>query len=110
MTVDLQSLIAELTVDAYGEEEELTGLLTGAEDALKVGEVATVVGVCVQVTAVTEGPDVRRGLITICEREGARYEVSLADLAFDPTSALGYVAAAYRYWLGCGPLPPPASS
>ena len=45
---ELDSLIAELTVDAYGDEEQLTGLLTGAEDALNAGETATVVGVPVQ--------------------------------------------------------------
>lgn len=41
----LDSLVAELTVNAYGDEEQLSGLLTGAEDALNAGEVATVVGV-----------------------------------------------------------------
>ena len=40
----LDALIEELTVDAYGDEEELVGFLTGAEDALKVGEIATVAG------------------------------------------------------------------
>ena len=78
---DLDSLIAELTVDAYGDEEQLTGLLTGAEDALSAGETATVVGVPVQITAVTAGPDVRRGLIAVCERGGERHEISLADLS-----------------------------
>ena len=101
----LDSLIAELTVDAYGDEEQLSGLLTGAEDVLNAGEVATVVGVPVHIAGVTAGPDVRRGLIAVCEREGARYEVSLADVEFDPASELGRVAAAYRRWLGCDPSP-----
>jgi hypothetical protein len=68
---DLDALIEELTIDAYGDEEQLTGLLTGAEDALRSRELATIVGVSVQVVAVAEGPDVRRGLIAVCEREGA---------------------------------------
>lgn len=102
---DLDSLIAELTVDAYGDEEQLTGLLTGAEDALNAGEAATVVGVPVHITAVTAGPDVRRSLIAVCERGGKRHEISLADLTFDPGSELGRVAAAYRRWLGCDPIP-----
>ena len=104
---DLNSLIAELTVDAYGEEEELGGLLVGAEEALDAGEVATVVGVPVRIVGVAEGPDVRRGLLAICEREGARYEVSLADVKFGQPSKLGRVAAAYRLWLGCGPSSAP---
>ena len=101
----LDSLIAELTVDAYGEEEELDGLLVGAEEALSAGEVATVVGVPVRITAVKAGPDARRGLIAVCERGGSRHEVSLADVAFHQTSELGCVAAAYRRWLGCDPSP-----
>lgn len=102
---DLDSLIAELTVDAYDDEEQLDGLLGGAEEALNAGEVATVVGVPVSIAGVTAGPDVRRGLIAVCERGGSRYEVSLADVAFDRSSELGRVAAAYRRWLGCDPSP-----
>jgi hypothetical protein len=102
---DLDALIAELTVDAYGDEEQLTGLLVGAEDGLAAGEAATVVGVRVNITAVTAGPDVRRGLIAVCEGGGKRHEISLADVRFDPGSELGRVAAAYRRWLGCDPFP-----
>jgi hypothetical protein len=39
-TTDLDALIEELTVDCYNDEEQLTGLLTGAEEALVVGEIA----------------------------------------------------------------------
>jgi hypothetical protein len=46
---------------------------------------------------------VRRGLIAVCERDGARHEVSLADLRFKPDSQLGMMAAAYRRRLGCSP-------
>lgn len=53
--------------------------------------------------AVTEGPDSRRGLVAVCERDGPRHEVSLADLRFTPDSELGLIAAAYRRWLGCDP-------
>lgn len=101
-SADLDALIDELTVDAYNEEEQLTGFLTGSEDALQSSEKATIVGVTVQVVAVTAGPDVRRGVVAVCERESARHEVSLADLRFEPNSRLGLVANAYRRWLGCG--------
>lgn len=80
-------------------------MLVGAEEALSAGEVATVVGVPVYIAAVKAGPDVRRGLIAVCERGGSRYEVSLADVAFDPASRLGRVAAAYRRWLEYDPSP-----
>ena len=99
----LDALIEELTVDAYGDEEQLTAFLTGAEDALVVGEIAAVAGVDVRIVAVDCGPDARRGLIAVCERDGRRFEVSLADIVFDEFSELGQIVAAYRRWLGCDP-------
>jgi hypothetical protein len=100
---ELDALIEELTVDAYGDEEQLTGFLTGAEDALNAPEPAIIVGVPVQVVKVDAGLDVRRGLTAICERDGTRHEVSLADLTFPIDSQLGRVTAAYRRWLGYAP-------
>lgn len=97
---ELDQLIAELTIDAYGDDEQLTGFLTGAEDALQAPEPASIVGVPVAIVRIDEGPDARRGLTAVCERDGTRYEVSLADLAFPADSELGRVAAAYRRWLG----------
>ena len=41
---DLDALIEEITVDCYGEDEELTGFLTYLEDALERPVEATVVG------------------------------------------------------------------
>lgn len=99
----LDVLIEELTVDAYGDEEQLVGFLTGAEDALAVGEMVTVAGVEIRIVAVDCGPDARRGLLAVCERDHQRFEVSLADLAFGPSSELGQIVAAYRRWLGCDP-------
>ena len=101
----LDALIEELTVDAYGDEEQLVGFLTGAEDALTVGEIATVAGVEIRIVAVDCGPDARRGLLAVCERDHQRFELSVADLAFGPSSELGQIVAAYRRWLGCDPHP-----
>lgn len=55
---ELDELIAELTIDAYGDDEQLTGLLTGAEDALEAHEPASIVGVPVAVVRIDAGPDV----------------------------------------------------
>ena len=96
----LDELIEELTVDAYGDEEEFSGFLVGAEDAFVKGETAQVVGVPVRIVGVTAGPDVRSGLIVRCECEGKRFEIALLDLVFEPGSELGMVAAAYCRWLG----------
>ncbi len=100
---EIDELIADLTLDAYGDEEQLTGFLAGAEDALKRTEPASIVGVPVSVVKIDAGPDVRRGLIAICKRDSTRHEVALADLTFPEDSELGRVATAYRRWLGYEP-------
>ena len=67
----LDALIEQLTVDAYGDEEQLSGFLVGAEEALVRGERATIVGVTVEVMRVVCGPDARTGLTARVRREGA---------------------------------------
>jgi hypothetical protein len=41
---ELDALIEELTVDVYGNEEQLSSFLVGAEEALVRGEHATIAG------------------------------------------------------------------
>jgi hypothetical protein len=97
---ELDALIDELTVDAYGDEEQLSGFHVGAEEALRRGERATIVGADVEVVAVDCGPDVRTGLLARVRRDGALYQVALADLTLAADSEFGLVAAAYRRWQG----------
>lgn len=97
---DLDSLIDELTVDAYNNEEQLTGFHVVAEEALRRGERATVAGAVVEVMAIDCGPDVRTGLLARVSRDGAPHDIALADLTFGDDSELGLVIAAYRRWLG----------
>ena len=102
-TAQLDALIDELTVDAYGDEEQLTGFLTGAEEALRRGEPARIVGVDVAVFAVDVGPDARSGLTARVARGDKTYDVGLADLVFPRDSRLGVVVAAYCRWQGREP-------
>lgn len=102
---ELDTLIDELTVDCYNDEEQLIGLLTGAEEALVIGEIATIAGAEIRIIAVDCPSDVRRGLTAVCERDGHRFELSLADIRFGDPSKLGRIAGAYRRWLGCNPHP-----
>jgi hypothetical protein len=96
----LDALIEDLTVDNYGDEEQLSGFLVAAEEALQHAESAQIVGVDVSVIGVDEGPDARTGLIARVRRDGATHEVALADLRFAAGSPLGLVVAAYRRWQG----------
>jgi hypothetical protein len=97
---ELDALIDELTVDAYGDDEQLSGFHVGAEEAIDCGERATIVGVDVEVVAVDCGPDARTGLLARVHRDGAVYEVALADLRFPTGSELGLIVGAYRRWQG----------
>lgn len=96
----LDALIDDLTVDAYDDEEQPSGFHNGAEEALRGGERATIVGTDVEVTAVDCGPDARTGLLARVRRDGEIHEVALADLVFGAGSELGVVVAAYRRWQG----------
>lgn len=59
---ELDALIDDLTVDAYGDEEQLVGFLVGADEALQGGEPASIAGIEVEVIEVDSGPDARTGL------------------------------------------------
>lgn len=96
----LDALIEDLTTDAYGDDEQLSGFLVGADEALVRGERASLAGVDVEILAIDAGPDVRTGLLARARREGRTYDVALADLTFEPDSDLGLVVAAYRRWQG----------
>ena len=96
----LEALIEELTVDAHSGEEQLSGFLVGAEEALLRGQQATIAGVTVEVVSIDCGPDARTGLTARVLRDKTSHEVALADLTFAADSALGVVVAAYRRWRG----------
>ena len=75
---DLDALIEEITVDCYGEDEELTGFLTYLEDALERPVEATVVGVPVSIVGVDcparacgQVPARRRRVRGVAARRGA---------------------------------------
>jgi len=100
---ELDALIDDLTVDAYNDEEQLSGFLVGAEEALNRGELAWLVGVEVKVVGLDVGPDARTGLTALVRRDDTTYEVALADLTFAADSQLGRRVAAYRRWHGRTP-------
>ena len=97
---ELDALIEELTVDAYNDDEQLSGFLVSAEVALVRCEHATIAGVTVAVMSVDCGPGARTGLTARVMRDGTTHGVALADLTFSADSALGVAVAAYRRWQG----------
>jgi hypothetical protein len=102
---ELEALIDEIIVDAYGDDEQLSAFRQVLEDELTLPLEAFVIGEAVTVLAF-EYENERRGVTARCRREdGTKYQVAACDLFFPRgTSAARYVAA-YRTWLGIEPYP-----
>lgn len=100
----LEALLAEATVDCYGEDEEFTGMMCMLGEELRFPLSATVVGELVAVIGIDERrSSLSRGVVARVRRKGQDYRVGLAELEFvdpDPTSAEWLEA--YRYWLSLG--------
>jgi len=103
---NLDELVAEIVVDAYGDSEELTAFETAFATSARFPFPARIVGTEVQVVQVCFEGDERRGLTAVCRRGGERHRVALADLTPGPVTAeTSLLLSAYRRWLG---LPAPA--
>ncbi len=103
---ELDALIDEIIVDAYGDDEQSWAFRQVLEDELDLPKEAFVIGEPVTVLAL-EYENERRGVTARCRREGGSdYQVAACDLYFPRgTTAARYVAA-YRTWLGIDPYPP----
>ena len=76
-TAALEAMIDEATVDAYNEDEQLTGLYTMIEDNLAVPFTTTVLGVEVTVRKIDLTGD---SIVAICSRGRQRQRIDLLDL------------------------------
>jgi len=93
---ELDELIAEATVDCYGEEEQLTGLATMIADNLAVPFETTVLGLTVTVPTIDQADS---GIVAICVRGKHRQAISVLDLPLpDPPPPGAEWIAAYRRW------------
>ncbi|MGC4815288.1 hypothetical protein ACLQ29_32690 [Micromonospora sp. DT228] len=94
----LQAMIEEATVDAYGDDEQLTGLFAMLKEHLAVPFTTTVLGVEVTVRKVDLTAD---SIVAVCTRGRHRQKIDLLDLPL-PTPAPDGAAwiDAYRRWAG----------
>ena len=106
-TAELDGLIEELTVDAYNDEEQLSGFLVGAEEPLIREEQATIAGAAVEVLGVDFGPDANAGRTRRGYVEPTEAAWSLLEAAVEPwvediarRASLGVLDAARRLGLG----------
>lgn len=94
----LEAMIEEATVDAYGDDEQLTGLFTMLEEHLAVPFTTTVLGMEVIVQEVDLTVD---SIVAVCARGRHRQKIDLLDLPL-PTPAPDGAdwIDAYRHWAG----------
>jgi len=102
----LDRLIEEITVDAYGDDEQLWAFRQAFEDDVTLPADGFVIGEPVSVIAVDYDGNERRGLTAKCRREnGSEYVVAVSDVVLPQTSAGSRYIAAYRRWLNLDPYP-----
>src|SRR6266576_4425068 len=99
---ELDALVEEATVDAYNDEEQLSGFAVMIEDNLELPFETTVLGVMVTVNGVTQ---TESGIVADCVRDGQHQAISILDLPLpEPPPKGAEWIAAYRHWAGgmCG--------
>ncbi len=95
---ELDALVDEATVDAYGEGEELAGFAVMIGDNLAVPFETTVLGVTVTVKKVDQSAS---GIVAICVCGKHRQAIPILDLPLpDPPPQGAEWIAAYRRWAG----------
>jgi hypothetical protein len=96
---ELDSLIAEITVDCYNEDEALMAFQNAFEEDARLPCPGTVVGESVEVRWIGVGNG-RRELIATCRRAGRDYDVALLDIGLQADSTTSRIFNAYRRWVG----------
>jgi len=108
---DLDTLIEEILVDAYGGQEQLWAFRQAFEDNIALPAEGSVVGEPVSVIAFDYDGNERRGLTAKCRgADGGKHIVAAADVMMPPDSVTSRYVAAYRKWMGLAPYPPAARS
>jgi hypothetical protein len=94
----LEAMIEEATVDAYGDDEQLTGLFTMLGEHLAVPFTTTVLGVEVTVQKVDLAAD---SIVAVCTRGRHQLRIDLLDLPLPipPPDGAAWIDA-YRHCAG----------
>src|SRR3970040_1868121 len=104
---DLEELIEEITVDAYGDDEMLWAFRQAFEDNVDLPSDGFVIGEPVSVIKFDYEENERRGLTALWRREdGSEHAMAAADIVLPKRSNGARYVAAYRKWLRLHPYPP----
>ena len=102
----LDKMIEEITVDAYGDDEQFWAFRQAFEDNVDLPADGFVIGEPVSVIEVDYDGNERRGLSARCRREdGSEHVVAASEVGFPQASAGANYIAAYRRWLNLDPYP-----
>ena len=102
----LATLLEEILVDAYGEDEQLWAFRQVIEDEVPLPVDAFVLGEPVSIVEIAYDGNERRGLTARCRRDGGHeHVVSLADVRVAGQAKAARYVAVYRKWLGLEPVP-----
>jgi hypothetical protein len=103
---ELNHLVEDIVVDAYGDDEQLWAFRQAIEDEVALPADAFIVGEPVTVKKIDYDGNERRGLTArVCREDGLEHLVSASDLIFPEGSKGADYMAAYRTWLGIAPYP-----
>jgi len=103
---ELERLMDEIIVDAYGDDEQLWAFRQAFGDNVAMPAEAFVVGEPVTVMTIDYDGNERRGLTARCRREeGSGQVIAACDLIFPEESVAARYMAAYRKWVGIEPCP-----
>jgi len=93
---ELDALVEEATIDAYGDDEQLSGFAVMIEDKLEMPFETTILGVTVIVKGVTQ---TAAGIVADCVRDGHHQAIHILDLPLpEPPPKGAEWIAAYRNW------------
>jgi hypothetical protein len=110
-SADVDQLLDEILVDAYGDDEQLWAFRQAFEDNVTVPCDGFVVGEPVSVVRFDYDGNTRRGLTARCRRaDGSEHVVVAADVLLPEAEAGSRYVAAYRKWLGLQPVPTSAAA
>jgi hypothetical protein len=98
---ELDSLIADITVDCYNDDEQLTAFEAAFEAAFDNDATLPCPGRAIgeEVSVISIGmANGRRELMATCEHKGRRHQLALLDIELNGDPTIKTLVAAYRRW------------
>ncbi len=102
---EIEELLEELLVDAYCDDEQLTALHEGVEDAVELPIDVLITGQPMSLVGIDYDGNARRGLMAQClSDDGRKHRINFADVQIPPDTIAYRYLAAYCRWLGIEPV------